>query len=824
MPRLVVHANSPPASAEGNIWHCDFFAGQAQLLSNVDLVVGNPPWGSTADDDTVAAQWCAAHDHQIPDKQIAAAFMWKAVEHVGEDGRVCFVLPHGILFNHGSTAVSFQKAFVKQHTVQRVLNLTDFQNFLFSEARHPALVISYSKPSPNLNNTIEYWAPKSDWMVTKAEIITLGEGDRSTFTTKALLEDLDGEDAPQIWKKLFWATPRDRRLLDRLSLFGRLRDHVRHSNENESNDKPWLIAEGFQPFGDNDSPNSRKTLRLPTTLFIPATSDDLNLFLLEADCETKKSKEIDVRRLIRDLSIFRAPHVLITHGFNKAAYADFDVSFRHAIRGISGPREDRNLLIFLAAYLRSALAQYFLFHTASTWGVSRKDVRVEELLRLPFPLPESLDDPERAREIIKKVANLVTSAASAAQEPLADREMLVEDAASTIEPLIFEYFDILPAEKVLIKDTLDIVIPSFRPSQQRQSVPTINRSTPQFQDAYKERLCATLNGWSKRSAYRVRGFVKSSGNLGIGMVVLEKVHREDRQDSAENASDVLLALKQLREAVSTELNAFELNRSVKVFQGNRLYIVKPLGQRLLDADCGLERCRRDCRLDPHAYSGGRCMSIIGASDQWAGLIDPMLPEILQLVIATWREMPPPEPDEKEDNISLALCRRLCLNRTARGLMFQIRTQMLEIDPIPGEDFGRLDVVFIPLVPHEDIYFCLECKRLNVIKAGETRAYASEYVIHGMLRFVSGQYSQSVQHGGMLAYVLDGDINRAMANVERSIRRRRDLLRMEARGLFRESSILAGEDCARETHHQRAHDASLFRIHHLFMAVLPRSKS
>ena len=47
-------------------------------------------------------------------------------------------------------------------------------------------------------------------------------------------------------------------------------------------------------------------------------------------------------------------------GFTSVAFADFDVSFRHALRGISGPKEDRELLIFLAAYLRSAARKVLL--------------------------------------------------------------------------------------------------------------------------------------------------------------------------------------------------------------------------------------------------------------------------------------------------------------------------------------------------------------------------------------------------------------------------------------------------------------------------------
>lgn len=212
------------------------------------------------------------------------------------------------------------------------------------------------------------------------------------------------------------------------------------------------------------------------------------------------------------------------------------------------------------------------------------------------------------------------------------------------------------------------------------------------------------------------------------------------------------------------------------------------------------------------------MSVIGTSTDWSDFIDPMLPAILSLVIESWQEMPAPAPDDKEDDITVALCRTLTQNRTARGLPFQIRTQVVELDPMPGEDLGRMDIAFIPLVAREDIYFCLESKRLNVVKSGTRRAYASEYVLFGMLRFVTGQYSKAVHHGGMLGYVLDGNVSGAIANVEANIRQQREVLCMAPPGVFLASTVLTGDARARETHHQRAHESSVFRIHHLFMAA------
>src|SRR5207248_2137919 len=106
---------------------------------------------------------------------------------------------------------------------------------------------------------------------------------------------------------------------------------------------------------------------------------------------------------------------------SRVAFAAFDVAFRHAVRGIRGPDEDRELLLFLAAYLRSPLARFFLFHTSSNLGVSRAKVHVEELLRLPFPDPDQAHDPKRCYGIVRDVARIVTEAAGRAGDHFTDR-------------------------------------------------------------------------------------------------------------------------------------------------------------------------------------------------------------------------------------------------------------------------------------------------------------------------------------------------------------------------------------------------------------------
>ena len=306
----------------------------------------------------------------------------------------------------------------------------------------------------------------------------------------------------------------------------------------------------------------------------------MRLFLLQDDCEDLPSREITVRqRSNTHTDVYRGPHVLVTKGLKRSAFADFDVAFRHALRGIHGPREDQDLLLFLAAYLQTALARFFLFHTSSNWGVSRAEVHVGELLRLPFPVPDETHDPERCRRIVQEVVQLVTEASIEARGQLTDRDRIVGQAQVKTEALIEEYFDIDDIERMLIADTDAVIIPSTRPTRARPDVPSIRHSSDSQRSAYTGILCDTLNGWGKRE-HQVHGKVSADSSLGVGMVVLEKTRRAESPVQLNgSANEILRAIDNLQHTAAKDHGTFELVRGLKVFHKNLLYITKPLGQR-----------------------------------------------------------------------------------------------------------------------------------------------------------------------------------------------------------------------------------------------------
>jgi hypothetical protein len=517
------------------------------------------------------------------------------------------LLPYGVLFNHDHKALTFQREWLLRHTVERVVNLADMSLYLFESAIRPALVVRYRKDPPeNESGCIEYLVPKTKWETLRAELLLLSPEDRADIELRDVLPDLRRGEAPLVWKQRLWGTPRDWKLLDRLSLSPPLHDLVRQPNDRI--EKRWLVAQGFQPEGKGDDPSESKDRTWPDSMLVlEARSQQIDLLVVERDC----SKAGDRYRRLRQRSstitdVYFAPHVLVTQGL-RVAFADFDVAFRHAIQAFQGPAEDADLLMLLAAVLASPLADYFLFHTAANWGAERAKVHLAELLRMPFPLPEQTASPKDAWRIVKKIAVKMRKAIEEtrkffctrgrrdllfagmpepdeeARKRAAKRSKIIGRLRQQLTPLVYEYYEIDDLEKVLIEDTVSLIIPSSTPTG-KGPIPTLDPCSSAERGEYLSLLCAQLNDWAKGGPFRVDGRVIASSRAGLGIVVLHrgkpsrkrKAEAQADEDSPQELLDVFKRISPLlREGGRTLVMA----RGLKVFHEASLYIPKPLARR-----------------------------------------------------------------------------------------------------------------------------------------------------------------------------------------------------------------------------------------------------
>ncbi|EWS66600.1 hypothetical protein Y695_00008 [Hydrogenophaga sp. T4] len=80
---------------------------------------------------------------------------------------------------------------------------------------------------------------------------------------------------------------------------------------------------------------------------------------------------------------------------------------------------------------------------------------------------------------------------------------------------------------------------------------------------------------------------------------------------------------------------------------------------------------------------------------------------------------------------------------------------------------------------EDVYLAYECKRLNVPYAARVRNLCVPYVDEGLMRFVTGQYSNGLPMATMLGYVMNGDNGRARRGLRKVMKARAATLGLTA---------------------------------------------
>jgi hypothetical protein len=134
--------------------------------------------------------------------------------------------------------------------------------------------------------------------------------------------------------------------------------------------------------------------------------------------------------------------------------------------------------------------------------------------------------------------------------------------------------------------------------------------------------------------------------------------------------------------------------------------------------------------------------------------------------------------------------------------------------------GRTDLMFIYSTGTAKPwpYFVVETKRIHVTFPSGWKSLVSEYVTshQGMMCFIEGRYASGLASGGMLAFVFDGEIEKARSAVAAVIEANYKQLRSGPKLRFGPSSLLVGESRVSESPHLLTQGA--FNIYHLFIPV------
>jgi type I restriction-modification system DNA methylase subunit len=542
-----------------------------------DIVIGNPPWVSSSHQkDPYFLKWLSQKPQvRGPNKQIAHGFMWKAPEYLSECGIGCFLLPSAFLFNEGTN--EFQKEWFNAVKVERVVNFSDLRFILFSGADHPCVAIRFSKSARTTGDTILYESPKTDILSQKGGPVYIREEDTINLQLKDILYAAGKGYAPVVWKSYFWGSWRDRRLLMRLFELPKLDDLAGEKREN----KRWYKSQGFN--------SGLKSVHLKDTWwnnhydFLDA-NHRYDLVISSNDVEPV-GERFPLAQYLPPKSFFESPKVVVSVGSKdmKVAFCNFPVVFRHSIQAITGSPSDENLLRFLCVVIKSDIIQYYLFHTSANWGIERDKVHFHELLSIPFFLPEDASDPQLAQDIVDKAAGLIRdyeekleSESWLGQEDR--RNQKAKSIREKLEPLIRDYYNIDPYEIMLIEDTLQLAKESFHPKQNQKIIPTLREPNKVDCEIYTKTLCEMLNNFGKGSQFKVRGEIfKGMPYSVVHISLTDKISTSvPISDAKEKLESVIIKMEPL---LQNNKGRFVFCQNLKVFDGNSLYILKPMQMR-----------------------------------------------------------------------------------------------------------------------------------------------------------------------------------------------------------------------------------------------------
>ncbi|MGB3082545.1 MAG: hypothetical protein WBB86_06125 [Candidatus Omnitrophota bacterium] len=187
-------------------------------------------------------------------------------------------------------------------------------------------------------------------------------------------------------------------------------------------------------------------------------------------------------------------------------------------------------------------------------------------------------------------------------------------------------------------------------------------------------------------------------------------------------------------------------------------------------------------------------------------------QAIELILRSWESFKTKV--NLEDKITNKFYAHLIENKSRSTYFFTIVPRPAEIDE-QGEEIGEIDLKII-CRNQEKTYFSFECKRLRVRFPSSFHTLAGKYVTEGMYRYFNGQYARNLDKGGMLGYVMDGNIDVAVNNVEAAIDKRHSSLYMEENETLKASACITSKQ-VKETIHKYG-PTKRFTIYHVFLPM------
>lgn len=559
----------------------DFF--DYDLSNKYDCIVGNPPWGSlSTEKGNTGEKWLASQNSypKSPNKERSWPFIWKGREHLFANGALALLLPVAGFFLNDTT--DCLKYLLRNLSIERLIDLSGLRRMLFN-AEVPACIFCATRAEKIQPHSFEYICPKADIYSVRGERILLAAEDYHTLSawTFAL-------DAKKCTQRAMWASPVEQRLLTYIDTLSTLRDFPiretiearKHTAKDERPD--WGMGLGFQAYKGKGKPSSLDVLL--TLPFMPTKKFRSWVQPQDISCSPYDTNLVSVSRFFEG---FFAPHIVMPYSMGerlKATWAEWDFSFNNTFFSITVPdsNEGKNEGQFLTAYLNSMFVSWYM---SLSLGVAAHIPRFTPslLLSVPYPTPESLNDPNKGKAVKLKVADKIKSLLERAEQSsnsllLSDESFPTQKDIAELDSYIFEYLGIRNEEIAAIKDYIELIRPATRPSKGGKLPALWQPSETGHWQTYCSWLSKALTDAMESDTIRALASVCAYSKDIVVVEVLKQQLDNDEFPTAPLAHPRPLhelngeILKPLQRNLGGNIY---LQRCSLVFENHNIYIIKP---------------------------------------------------------------------------------------------------------------------------------------------------------------------------------------------------------------------------------------------------------
>jgi type I restriction-modification system DNA methylase subunit len=555
-----------------NLFTSDVFNEEAEFnkvevfaQKQFHAIVGNPPWKKSTLN-KLAEKYCKRKrpDSGYPDGYPTAygtppdqAFLWRIGDFTNDKTCIGLILHGQRFFTTEVLGKKAKESLLMKYKPRAIINLSKvYLDKLFPNSKAPAMILIAEGKRSEQRDNFYFVCPESSIDFRKHGIIEIGAEHIKKLPVFSTALDSD------MLKIATWGSARDMYLIQKLRIFAEIEQIVTNSCNNgfkvgnqkypipeEMRDKKWL------PSG-----------RISRYQIDSQQLDTLPYQKLESP---------------RNPEIYKAPLIIISEKVDSngvcAAFSEEDIVYTKSYSGITVPKNLVHLAHYLNGVINSSIASYFIFMTASSWGIERHKVMTQDLVQLPVPEPNE-DNERLITQIIEIEGRLCKSSSKSVEK----------DLKKQLDKAVFDLYGLNDDERILVEDTTQITIDLY---MNREKSAAFRKPKASDLEAYTLSFMSVIEPFFDTLKERsIAADIFDIANTPLQVVKFSILPYPGREQivqtvQAENLIPVLQSIaKQLPSKLADRVFT---RRNLKVYVSENIYIIKPRQLRYWSRSAGL---------------------------------------------------------------------------------------------------------------------------------------------------------------------------------------------------------------------------------------------